>query len=307
MPARQSLILIKTFLLFLIASAIFLASATRIFAVNFIQNSDFESSSIDPWVTSGGGAAATLSAELVHSGTNALKIQHSKTASYGFQQTIKDVEGGMFYKVSGYGVTNDSNTASYFLRVAWYESSDGSGSQLSSPTDTNKGERTDGNWVWFESVVQAPTTAHSVKVRLVLNSKTDGVIAWANFDDVDFQESVAPPPTPTEELEDNSAPTPTPTPKPPTPTPTKKPTPTPTSTPIPLPTGEILGEEATPSGQELTPSPEILGETTSNLSDILPKALIGVGILFLLTSGGFLLLPKIRMYNRKDGESQTLE
>ncbi|MFZ5365908.1 MAG: lamin tail domain-containing protein [Patescibacteria group bacterium] len=118
-------------------------------------------------------------------------------------------------------------------------------------------------------------------------------------------------PTPTPEPEEVSEPTPTPTPLPtplptptPTPTPTKKPTPTPTL--IPTPTGEILGEEATPSAEEAPPTPEVLGETTKNPSNLLPKILIGTGTLLLLISGGFLLFPKIRGYNGKNEEIPPL-
>ncbi len=109
-----------------------------------------------------------------------------------------------------------------------------------------------------------------------------------------------PTPTPTEAEEaPESTSTPTPTPGLPTPTPTKKPTPTPTLTPTP--TGEVL-EEATPSAEEATPSSEVLGETSRNPLNLLPKILIGLGTLLLLISGGFLLLPKIRRYNIKKDE-----
>ena len=33
----------------------------------------------------------------------------------------------MFYEVSGHGMTTDNNVASYFIRIAWYSSLDGSG------------------------------------------------------------------------------------------------------------------------------------------------------------------------------------
>src|SRR3989338_9042394 len=94
--------------------------------------SDGFESSIESWSSSGGGTTATASAELARTGTYSLKVQHDKTSSYGFQKIISSTEGGMFYKASGYGKTTDANVASYFIRVAWYSSTDGSGSQLSS-------------------------------------------------------------------------------------------------------------------------------------------------------------------------------
>ena len=278
MPAR-----LNFFLSLLIASAIFLFLPEKVLAINLLQNGDFESGIVDPWESSGGGSTATISSELVHGGGSALKVQHSKTGSYGFQQTIEDIEGGMFYRASGYGATKNTDVSSYFLRIAWYESFDGSGSQLSSPVDSNKGDRTDGNLVWFESIVQAPLNAHSVKVRTVLNSKENGISAHVYFDDIIFEESVAPTPTPEpeEENEEESA----------------SATPTPTSTPIPTPTpkavkamgatlsGEVLGEEeASPEAfypWEATDEAAAAQEATASKKGILPLALLILGLAFL--------------------------
>lgn len=92
--------------------------SSSVFAVNLLQNADFESSGVSPWETSGGGAEATISSELLHNGAYALQVRHDKKSSWGFQQTVSDIEGEMFYKVSGYASTRDSNVASYLLRVA---------------------------------------------------------------------------------------------------------------------------------------------------------------------------------------------
>ncbi|MCX6704450.1 MAG: carbohydrate binding domain-containing protein, partial [Candidatus Woesebacteria bacterium] len=84
----------------------------------------FESSDLSSWSSSGGGAAAIISEEIFHGGSKSIKIQHSKTASYGFQTVIQNIEGGMFYDVSGYGNSTDSGTAAFFIRLAWYSSTD---------------------------------------------------------------------------------------------------------------------------------------------------------------------------------------
>lgn len=179
-----------------------LFSPDNVFAQNLLVNSDFESGNLEPWISSGGGAAAVVSTESALNGGYSLKVQNSKVFSYGFQQTIKDLEGGMFYEVGGFGMSNDSQTDSYFLRVAWYESSDGSGSQMSSPVDTQKITAKDGKWYKFSMVVQAPASARSAKVRLIVTSSSDGFLATAYFDDIYFIESVSPPvsstPTPTQ-------------------------------------------------------------------------------------------------------------
>ncbi len=295
--------------------AIFLFLPEKVFAANFLQNSDFESGVVEPWSSSGGGATATISAELIHGGIYALKVQHSKTASYGFQQAVQNIEGGMFYKVSGYGATMDSNISSYFLRVAWYASSDGSGSQLSSPNDTNKGERVDGSWIQFESIGQAPINAQSAKIRLVISSKSDGVLASVNFDDITFQESVAPTPTLT----------PSPTPiltSTPTSTPTSQPTHTPTPTPKPsTPTPTVLSLAAGSAGTDRSnqEAEKILGEATtipSPTTSETPKSatllenwpvitsLLGGGLL--LIAGIWLFLSRKEFYNKESHDSKVI-
>lgn len=212
----------------------FLFAPHQALASNFLQNSDFESSSVDPWTSSGGGAIATISSELIHSGEKTIKLSHDKSSSYGFQQTVQSLEGGIFYEISGYGASKDSNIDTYFLRVAWYESSDASGLQMSSPNDTEKGNVSNGEWVQFNQIIQAPVNAKSAKVRLVLTSKSNGTLTTAYFDDILFQESVAPSPTVTPTLNPTSAPSSTPQPTQtvvPTATITPRKTPTPTRKP----------------------------------------------------------------------------
>ncbi|MBI2614011.1 MAG: hypothetical protein HYW62_04545 [Candidatus Levybacteria bacterium] len=230
----------------LIAFLFFLHFVRPALAVELL--SDGFESGIGSWSSSGGGATATISAELARTGIYSLKVQHDKTSSYGFQKTISNTEGGMFYRASGYGKTTDVNVASYFIRIAWYASTDGSGSQLSSPNDSNSSTTINGDWVLLTiDSIQAPSTANSAKVRLVLTSVSSGQTAYVYFDDILFEESIAPTSTPT--------PTPSPTN---TPTPTKTPTPSPTHSPTPT----------------LTPKPS----TASLSGEILPTAVLGESI-----------------------------
>lgn len=94
-----------------------------------------------------------------------------------------------------------------------------------------------------------------------------------------------PTPTPT------SAPTPIPTPTPPAnptptpilkPTPTSKPSPTPKSSPTPLDSPQPTAEAVTSTP---SPSPQVLGESTSK-SNILSYVLIAVGAILVLVSVG---------------------
>lgn len=194
----------------------------------------------------------------------------------------------MFYEISGYGASKDSNIDTYFLRVAWYESSDASGSQMSSPNDTEKGNVSNGEWVQFNQIIQAPANAKSAKVRLVLTSKSNGTLTTAYFDDILFQESVAPSPTvtPTSAPTSTSAPSNTPQPTQTvaptatitpskTPTPTRKPTVTlkPTEPAI----SDILGVEDSVSDEktEMIATPAGSSETRPLVFSLL---FIGTGL-----------------------------
>lgn len=262
-------------------------SPSSCFAVELL--SDGFESGIGYWSSSGGGTTATVSAELARTGTYSLRVQHDKTSSYGFQKTISNTEGGMFYQASGYGKTTDAHVASYFIRVAWYASTDGSGSQLSSPNDSNSSTTINGDWVLLTTdVIQAPSTANSAKVRLVLTSAISGQTAYVYFDDIIFAESIAPTSTPT--------PTPTATPIPTntlTPTPAPTATKTPTPTPIPstptskasaMPTSKLLPTsvlgESTESGGIVSPT-LISSETRNANNNWFQKILIFVGIVFI--------------------------
>ncbi len=221
----------------------------KVFAVSLFS-SDFENQNISAWSSSGGGASATISSELSKSGNYSLKIQHDKTSSYGYQILISNIEGGMFYQAQAFGKSGDISTDSFFIRVAWYSSSDGSGSQLSTPSDSNL-VTVSNDWAELKtSVIQAPSLANSAKFRLVLTSKSQGTLASAFFDNVSFEEAIAP--TSTLAPTQVSANTPNPTTKPtstltPLPTPSKTPTPTKSLATIVSPTRTTPTAYSTPA------------------------------------------------------------
>lgn len=143
------------------------------FAVTLL-NTDFETASLSAWLSSGGGAIATISADTAKSGKYSIKVTHDKTSSYGYQTTIQNIEPGMFYEASAYAKSQDPNISAFFIRVAWYVSTDGSPPQLSSPNVSNQGS-VNSDWVQlFTGSIQAPSNANSAKLRLVLTSKATG-------------------------------------------------------------------------------------------------------------------------------------
>ncbi|MBI2599047.1 carbohydrate binding domain-containing protein, partial [Candidatus Curtissbacteria bacterium] len=119
----------------LVILSLLLISPKNVSAVTLFST-DFEDQSLSGWSASGGGATAVISQEAAKSGNYSIKVTHDKTSSYGFQTTIQNIEQGMFYEASAYGKSQDPNVNVFFVRVAWYSTTDGSGSQLSSPNDS---------------------------------------------------------------------------------------------------------------------------------------------------------------------------
>jgi hypothetical protein len=300
----------KTIGIFIVTFIIFsLFSPVKVFAGDLLKNGDFETGSISHWEAGGGGVTAEISTDIRYdyTGEYALKIINDKTIPYGYWQTLLDIEGGKNYWVTGFSASSDINIAYHYMQIAWYESIDASGSPIST-IDSIKGEN-DPEWAEFDFVTQAPENARSVKVGLVLNSKTEGVPTYAVFDNIAFEEYVAPTPTPTGETQPTntpalivtSTPVPTPTsiPTSATPTPTKRPTPTLALTPTPISTdsGEIFLETSilpTPTGNDN--QGEILGVSTGNTGNNfkLPIIFISTGLSLMLVSLGILILPKIK-------------
>lgn len=260
----------KVFWAFLLA---FLFTATPAWAANLLENSNFESATTSPWSSSGGGATATASAELAHGSNYSLKVQHDSTSSYGFQQTVSGIEAGKYYQVTGYATTNSNDTAGYFIRLAWYSSSNASGSQIDPTSETNEITQTNSSWTTIQKTFQAPSNAQSVKVRLVLKSKTTGTIAFTYFDDLIFEQVVDPTPIP--------EPTATPIP---IQNPTSSPTPIKTPTPIKSPTPTKIAIKALAASPTKTNTKEessppnlpssILGTSSADISPTPGEALI---------------------------------
>lgn len=288
MSAHQSLI--KTFLLFLIAPAIFLFLPKTAFAQVVIN--EFVPDASPEWVEfyNSGSTEVDLS-NYYFDDDNTLFVD-------GQVQTGTADPGSDPIKLSGIL----SSSSSCFLNLTTYLNNDEDTPSLLSSQDGTL----------IDSYHYTSTEADKSFVRVpdggswqVGQTPSKSSIQCSNLAPTP---TPSPIPEPTATPQPENTPTPTPTPKPPTPTPTKKPTLTPTPSPTPTPTGEILGEEATSAAQEPSPTPEVLGEVKnpSNLLPLLPKILIGLGLFFLLAAAGFLFFPKMKRYNiKKDEESSN--
>jgi len=197
-------------------------------AINLIQNPGFENG-VQSWKTNNSGVNFSTVNDIYYEGSQSAKISNSKTSSYGTEQTLTDISGSLTYKIGTYIKLVSPFPEKAFLRVAWYKSTDGSGSQSStddSPFPTN----TD---AWQElSLIKNPAEGiSSAKVRLLVASGA------AYFDNISFEEYFSPTAIPaatsTPALLTEAVPTPT----------AKAETPTATPTPTPIPYDNIFLSE----------------------------------------------------------------
>jgi hypothetical protein len=113
----------------------------------------------------------------------------SDTASTKWLYQVVPVEGGAWYAATAQG--RSIGPAEAMIRVSWYASGDGSGSQLD---QSESNITTSTSWTALSTgPIQAPADAQSARVRLVIRP---GGNATACFDDAVFARSSAPAQTP---------------------------------------------------------------------------------------------------------------
>jgi len=139
----------------------------------------------------------------INDSPGAVLMSHSSATKWLYQ--VVRVDPGAWYEASGW-IAGGGDAAAVWLRIAWYESDDGSGSQLAV---VDSAEVAGGPQRVVLGPTQAPPNARSAAIRLVLRPAS-GAFASVAADDVAFGQTT-PPPKPT-------------------------PTPTPTATAVPLPT-----------------------------------------------------------------------
>lgn len=198
----------KRVFLFLILSFIICLFQKSVLANNLIINSDFESD-LQNWKINNSSVIAIITNEDFYQGSASAKIFNPKTSSYGIEQTLTDISSTLNYKISFWVKLIEPFAEKAFIRVAWYKSSDGSGSQFStedSPLATNSS-----SWQKLEMIKTPPEGINSAKIRLLTSSGS------ALFDEVIFEEYLnlptiitsSPWPTETEPSPTTEKPTPT--------------------------------------------------------------------------------------------------
>jgi hypothetical protein len=116
------------------------------------------------------------------------------------------VQGGAFYRLVAAVLKNDPGVREALLRVSWYESLDGSGSQIDTADSLALAEDSAGFVTLDTGSVQAPLEARSAKVRLLMRPASS-VSAAVYFDAVRFEETETPAATDTPTAMDTPTPT----------------------------------------------------------------------------------------------------
>ena len=115
----------------------------------------------------------------------------SRTTSTKWIYQTVSVEGGAFYRLRAAALKNDPGARETLLRVSWYESADGSGSQIGTADSPALVEDSPGFVTLDTGPVQAPPEARSAKVRLLLRPAS-AASAAVYFDAVQFGRTDAP-------------------------------------------------------------------------------------------------------------------
>ncbi len=165
-----------------------------------LRNGDFESpDGFDGWHARGGEVRVEESTP----GSSVAVLTSRTTATKWIYQVVP-VTPGEWYQAGAWLQPRD-DAALGFLRIAWYASSDGSGRQLAT-VDSSPAPGDAADFVEVTTgAVQAPPTARSAQVRLMLRPRSSA-LATLVADDAYFEPTSAPTPGPPE------APPPTATP-----------------------------------------------------------------------------------------------
>jgi len=134
------------------------------------------------WRKIGGEMSASRSFRA--EGERSAALVSRTTSTKWIYQTVS-VEGGSFYRLRAAALKNDAGARETLLRVSWYESADGSGSQIGTADSPALVEDSPGFVTLDTGPGQAPPEARSAKVRLLLRPAS-AASAVVYFDAVQF-------------------------------------------------------------------------------------------------------------------------
>jgi hypothetical protein len=130
------------------------------------MNPGFEAGTTD-WSENGGGTLSVVGSQ-VHSGNLAATLSSDSVGTKWIYQVVSIQEGGT-YTFCGYALKNDSNITSMRLRISWYKSEDGFGSEITHHDSlTALIEDHPQYRLLTTGDVSAPPNAHSALVKAIV-------------------------------------------------------------------------------------------------------------------------------------------
>lgn len=162
-------------------------------AFSSLTNGAFERTREDgsPYAWRKVGGEMSTSSTVRAEGSRSASLTSRTESTKWIYQTVS-IEGGAYYRLQAQALKNDPAAREVLLRVSWYTSEDGSGSQI----DTADSPSTAADAAAFVALdtgpIQAPVEARSAKVRLMLRPMSSAPTT-VYFDDARFAETAAPP------------------------------------------------------------------------------------------------------------------
>jgi len=154
-------------------------------APNLLQNPGFEDGT-NGWQWYGG--ILTYIDNPVHGGSRAAVLIASEAEAY-ISQTVH-VSPGSCCTFSGWAFKNSIYEGNISLRISWYESEDGTGSEIK----RNESDSFADNPIDYRFLTTGthttPANAHSAKVKGIVRLANPGQFVTAYFDDMSFIETI---------------------------------------------------------------------------------------------------------------------
>jgi hypothetical protein len=158
--------------------------STRKIEANLINNFSFEEGD-SYWQKTNSNVSFLIISDEVFFGSHSAFLTNSSSYSYGIERVITDIDPFKTYQLIGYVKIPSSQTQKALIRVAWYKSNDGSGSQFS--TNDASASASISDWQKVELIKEPPSSEiRSAKIRLLVAGGS------AYFDEIYFDEYVAP-------------------------------------------------------------------------------------------------------------------
>ena len=139
------------------------------------------------WRKVGGDVAATDNAH-VEGGLSLQLVAHTPPTKWAYQ--VITVEAGKAYEFTGFAALGPGASAA-FLRVSWYESTDGSGAAISSDDSPSTNAAMAAFQYLSTGPITAPDRISSAKLRLVFRP-AGAAIGTVCFDALSFGETTSP-------------------------------------------------------------------------------------------------------------------